>query len=61
MLMLLLKSFVCAIVTLGVIYGGIKLFSKLNDLEQTYVCWALLVIIFTLCFFYAFVGYNYYL
>ena len=54
MLILLLKSFVCAVVTLGVIFGVMTFYTRLNDFGQTCFWWAVGAMTLTLCFFYIF-------
>jgi hypothetical protein len=54
MLMLLLKSFVCAVVTLGVVFGIVmlgNLYDRLNDFGKVCFLSVLLIMILTFCFF----------
>jgi multisubunit Na+/H+ antiporter MnhG subunit len=51
MLMLLLKSFVCAVVTLGVIRGAMDAYSRLDEFGQSCVWGAIGVMTLTFCFF----------
>jgi hypothetical protein len=51
MLELLLKSFVCAVVTLGVVFGVMTFYPRLNDFGQTCFWGTMGVMILTFCFF----------
>jgi hypothetical protein len=51
MLELLLKSFVCAVVTLGVLYGTVAFYTRLNEFGQTCFWGTMGVMILTFCFF----------
>ena len=51
MLMLLLKSFVCAVVMFGVVFGVMEFYSRLNDFGQTCFMGTLYVVVLTFCFF----------
>ena len=55
-MLLLLKSFICAIITLGVIFGIVGLYSKLSESGQCYFWVTVLVAMLTFCFFCTFKG-----